>query len=294
MDPDTGAPMITGVFRDSPAIEAGLDNGDYFIEVDGTDVSDKTTEEVAALVRGEAGTSVHLKMQRDGGFLEVDVVRRELDVPTVDWAMLDEEEGQIGYLQITQFTETTADQFRKGLEDLRSKGMEKMILDLRGNPGGTVGAVVKVAGELLPQGLVFSVESRNPSSGPQEYTCPGADFDIPLVVLVNGYSASASEILSGAIQDAGVGTVMGTKTFGKGVVQTVFELPDGSGVKLTIGKYFTRGGQDINEKGITPDVISELDADLYEKEGTDSQLRDAVDYLNREDAGQELNAAMAS
>lgn len=294
MDPDTGAPMITGVFRDSPAIEAGLDNGDYFIEVDGTDVSDKSTEEVAALVRGEAGTSVHLKMLRDGGFLEVDVVRRELDVPTVDWAMLDEEEGQIGYLQITQFTETTADQFRKGLEDLRSKGMEKMILDLRGNPGGTVGAVVKVAGELLPQGLVFSVESRNPSSGPQEYTCPGADFDIPLVVLVNGYSASASEILSGAIQDAGVGTVMGTKTFGKGVVQTVFELPDGSGVKLTIGKYFTRGGQDINEKGITPDVISELDADLYEKEGTDSQLRDAVDYLNREDAGQELNAAMAS
>lgn len=293
MDPDTGAPMITGVFRESPAMAAGLDNGDIFYEVDGTNVTDSTTDEVAARVRGEAGTSVHLKMLRKGEFLEVDVERRELDVPTVEWSML-EEEGQIGYMQITQFTQTTESQFEKGLQELRDAGMEKMILDLRGNPGGTVTAVVGVARKILPKGLVFYVEAKSPAAGKEEYTCPGADFDIPLVVLVNGYSASASEILSGAIQDAGVGTVMGTQTFGKGVVQTVFELEDGSGVKLTIGKYFTRGGQDINEKGITPDVLSEYDPDLYEKEGTDSQLRDAVDYLNGKAAGEELNAAMAS
>ena len=293
MDPDTGAPMITGVFRESPAMAAGLDNGDIFYEVDGTNVTDSTTDEVAALVRGEAGTSVHLKMLRKGEFLEVDVERRELDVPTVEWSML-EKEGQIGYMQITQFTQTTEPQFEKGLQELRDAGMEKMILDLRGNPGGTVTAVVGVARKILPKGLVFYVEAKSPAAGKEEYTCPGADFDIPLVVLVNGYSASASEILSGAIQDAGVGTVMGTQTFGKGVVQTVFELEDGSGVKLTIGKYFTRGGQDINEKGITPDVLSEYDPDLYEKEGTDSQLRDAVDYLNGKAAGKELNAAMAS
>jgi carboxyl-terminal processing protease len=285
--------MITGVFRESPAMAAGLDNGDIFCEVDGTNVTDSTTDEVAALVRGEAGTSVHLKMLRKGEFLEVDVERRELDVPTVEWSML-EKEGQIGYMQITQFTQTTEPQFEKGLQELRDAGMEKMILDLRGNPGGTVTAVVGVARKILPKGLVFYVEAKSPAAGKEEYTCPGADFDIPLVVLVNGYSASASEILSGAIQDAGVGTVMGTQTFGKGVVQTVFELEDGSGVKLTIGKYFTRGGQDINEKGITPDVLSEYDPDLYEKEGTDSQLRDAVDYLNGKAAGKELNAAMAS
>lgn len=287
-------PMITGVFRESPAKEAGLDYGDCFYEVDGTNVTSMTTDQVASLVRGEAGTSVHLKMLRDGEFLEVDVVRQELDVPTVDWEMLEEEEGHIGYLQITQFTQTTADQFKKGLEELRDAGMEKMILDLRGNPGGTVPAVVAVAEELLPEGLVFYVEAKSPAAGEQEYTCPGADFDIPLVVLVNEYSASASEILSGAIQDAGVGTVMGTRTFGKGVVQTVFELEDGSGVKLTIGKYFTRGGQDINEKGITPDIVSELDRDLLEKDGTDSQLRDAVDFLNGKGAEEEMDAALAS
>lgn len=294
IDEETRVPMITGVFRDSPAGEAGLDYGDSFYEVDGTNVTSMSTDQVAAMVRGEAGTTVHLKMLRDGEFLEVDVARRELDVPTVDWSMLEEEEGRIGYLQITQFTQTTADQFKKGLEELRDAGMEKMILDLRGNPGGTVSAVVDVAGEILPEGLVFYVEAKSPAAGEQEYTCPGADFDIPLVVLVNGYSASASEILSGAIQDAGAGTVMGTQTFGKGVVQTVFELEDGSGVKLTIGKYFTRGGQDINEKGITPDIVSELDEELYRKDGTDSQLRDAVDFLNGEDAGEELNAALAS
>ena len=293
MDPDTGAPMITGVFRESPASEAGLANGDYFVEVDGTNVTNMSTDQVASLVRGEADTKVHLKMLRDGDFLEVDVTRRELDVPTVEWSML-EEEGKIGYMQITQFTQTTAEQFKKGLQELEDAGMEKMILDLRGNPGGTVSAVVGVAGEILPRGLVFYVEAKDPSTGEQEYTCPGADFDIPLAVLVNGYSASASEILLGAIQDAGAGTVMGTQTFGKGVVQTVFELEDGSGVKLTIGKYFTRGGQDINEKGITPDILSELDADLYEKEGIDSQLRDAVDFLNGKVEEEELNAAMAS
>ena len=293
MDPDTGAPMITGVFGESPAMEAGLENGDFFYEVDGTNVADKSTDEVAAMVRGESGTRVRLKMLRKGKFLEVEVERRELDVPTVEWSMLDQEEGQIGYLQITQFTQTTADQFKKGLKELQNAGMEKMILDLRGNPGGTVTAVVGVAKKLLPEGLVFYVEAKSPAAGSQEYTCPGADFDIPLVVLVNGYSASASEILSGAIQDAGVGTVMGTQTFGKGVVQTVFDLEDGSGVKLTIGKYFTRGGQDINEKGITPDVVSEYDPDLYEKEGVDSQLRDAVDYLNGKSAGEEMDAAMA-
>jgi len=156
MDPDTGAPMITGVFRESPAMAAGLDNGDIFYEVDGTNVTDSTTDEVAALVRGEAGTSVHLKMLRKGEFLEVDVERRELDVPTVEWSML-EKEGQIGYMQITQFTQTTEPQFEKGLQELRDAGMEKMILDLRGNPGGTVTAVVGVARKILPKGLVFYV-----------------------------------------------------------------------------------------------------------------------------------------
>ena len=276
LDPDSGAPMIMGVFDDCPAKKAGLDNGDCFYEVDGTNVTSMSTEEVVALVRGEAGTSVHLKMVRDGEYLEVDVTRELLDVPTVAWLMLEDE--KTGYIQITQFSNTTSRQFAKGLEELKSSGMERMILDLRDNPGGTVSSVLGVAEQILPKGLVFYMESK--TDGRLEYDCKGAGFDCPLVVLVNSYTASASEILSGAVQDAGIGTVMGTRTFGKGVVQTVFDLPDASGLKLTVGKYFTRGGQDINEKGITPDIECGLDMDLLEKEGTDSQLRDALDYLN--------------
>ena len=290
MDPENGAPMITGVFNESPASKAGLQNGDYFYEVDGVDVYSMSTEEVASRVRGEAGTSVHLKMLRNGDFLEVDVVRQELDVPTVTWEML--EDGKTGLLGISQFSNTTADQFTRALEELKADGMERMILDLRGNPGGTVYAVVGVADQILPKGLVFYMESKE--KGRLDYECKGADFDYPLVVLVNGYTASASEILSGAIQDAGIGTIMGTQTFGKGVVQTVYSLQDGSGMKLTIGKYFTRGGQDINEKGITPDILTELDEELYTRDKTDSQLRDALDYLNGtyEAPAQDQNAAL--
>lgn len=273
LDKDTGIPMISGVFDDSPAARAGLVAGDLIYEVDGTDSTRMTTSEVVALVKGPEGTTVIMKVLREGktDLLEVEVDREIINAPTVNAEMLDE---RIGYLQITQFDTVTPDQFSEALEDLKSRGMQGMVLDLRGNPGGVVGAVNSVAGFLLPEGLVFYSVDRDGNR--TEYTCPGADFDLPLAVLIDKGSASASEILSGAIQDAGIGTLVGTRSYGKGVVQSLYQLEDGTGMKITVAKYFTRGGQDINKVGITPDVEAELDTEAYTEYGIDSQLDAAI------------------
>ena len=174
----------------------------------------------------------------------------------------------------------TSGQFKDALEDLKKQGMKALVIDLRYNPGGQVTTVTEIASELLPEGLVFYTEDK--SGARTEYTCPGVDFGYPLAVLVNEYSASASEILAGAIQDAEIGTIVGTQTFGKGVVQSVYSLGDGTALKLTVSAYYTRGGQNINGVGITPDVEVEFDADAYQKDGTDTQMEKALEILNKE------------
>lgn len=276
-DKDTDLPAIAGVFSDSPAEKAGLKEGDIIYKVDDESTSGLSLEEVVDKVRGEKGTNVHLTIYREGenDYLEFDITRDEVKEETVTSKMLDD---HIGYLQISEFTGVTTDQFETALKDLEDQGMEKLVLDLRSNPGGDVDVVTAIAGDLLPKGLVFYMEDKNGEK--TEYTCDGADFDYPLVVLVNGYSASASEILSGAIQDAGIGTIVGTQTYGKGVVQSIFTLDDGSGVKITTADYYTRNGRNINKVGITPDVEVEFDSDAYAKDETDNQLNMAVDILN--------------
>ena len=194
--------------------------------------------------------------------------------------MIDE---RIGYLQISEFYNVTPGQFDQALAELRDQGAKGLIIDLRGNPGGTVTAVTEIAGRMLPEGLVFYMEEKDGKR--TEYTCRGADFDMPLVVLVDGYSASASEILSGAIQDAGIGTIVGTQTFGKGIVQNIYPLDDGTAIKLTVAKYFTRNGQDIHKVGITPDVVVEFDSEAYQKDETDNQKDKAVEILTKELGG---------
>ena len=273
-DDVTGAPKITGVIKGSPAEAAQLMENDLIYMVDGEEVTGLSLDEVVRRIRGPEGTSVHLSIYRDGELVEVDLIRAQVNSPTVDSKML---ENGIGYLQITEFDDVTVGQFRENMASLQAEGMQALILDLRSNPGGNVSSVTQIAEDLLPEGLVFYMEDKEGHR--TEYKCKGADFDLPLAVLVNGNSASASEILAGAIQDAGIGTIVGTQTYGKGVVQNVLPLSDGSGFKLTTAAYYTRGGQNIHKVGITPDVAVEFDSDRYKEDETDSQLEKAQEIL---------------
>lgn len=274
LDSATNAPSFTGIMPGTPAEKAGLKVGDIISEVDGTDTLSKSTAEVAKLVKGPKGTDVSIKVLRDGESLTFTVTRDEINVPTVNSEML---EDGIGYLQISQFDDVTSAQFDENFAKLKKAGMTSMILDLRDNPGGTVTACTQVASELLPEGLIFYMEDKDGKR--QEYSCPGADFDTPLVVLVNEYSASASEILAGAIQDAGIGKLVGATTYGKGIVQNLYPLGDGSGIKITIADYYTRNGRNIHKTGIEPDYAVELDKEKLEKEEIDTQLEKAKELL---------------
>ncbi|MGN1314328.1 MAG: S41 family peptidase [Lachnospiraceae bacterium] len=270
---------ISGVIKNTPAEEADLRAGDIIYEVDGISAQGMETTEVVALIKGEEGTSVTLTLIREGeaDYLHVPVERRKIESPTVEWEML---ENNIGYILITEFDDVTTDQFAEALAECRGKGMTGLILDLRSNPGGNLSTVCEIARMLLPKGLIVYTEDKNGNR--DEYSCDGThQIDIPLVVLVNGYSASASEILAGAIKDYGVGTIVGTTTFGKGIVQRIISLSDGSAVKLTVSKYYTPNGNDIHEKGIEPDVEVEFDGETYYADGTDNQLEAALEYFSK-------------
>ena len=273
-DVETGASTISGVIRNSPAEAAGLMEGDIIYKVDGEDMTGLELDEVVSHIRGPEGTKVTLTLIRNGETMDFELTRAQVNTPTVESEMLDD---GIGYLQITEFDDVTIEQFTENFNSLKEQGMKGLIIDLRGNPGGSVTTVCAVAEQLLPEGLIFYMEDKNGER--TEYTCKGADFDLPLVVLVNEYSASASEILSGAIKDAGIGKLVGKKTYGKGIVQNVIGLDDGSAIKITIANYYTRNGNDIHLKGIEPDVEVELDTDAYLEDKTDTQLDKAIEVL---------------
>lgn len=281
LDTVTGYAKISGVIEDTPAQEADLRDGDIIYEVDGVSAYGMDLEEVVALIKGEEGTMVHLTLVRDGeeDYVEKDVERRKIESPTVKYEML---EGQKGYIQITEFDDVTADQFAEALAVLKEQGMKGMILDLRSNPGGNLTTVVDIAGMLLPEGLIVYTEDRYGNR--DEYMCDGKrEFGLPLVVLINGYSASASEILAGAIQDYGIGTLIGTTTYGKGIVQQIVSLKDGSAVKLTVSSYYTPSGKNIHGIGIEPDEVCELDSEAYytenQEDSVDNQLERAKEVL---------------
>lgn len=208
----------------------------------------------------------------------MDIVRGKLiEAETVQSGML-EDTKQIGYLRITEFDTITVDQFNEAMAELNASGMKALILDLRSNPGGDLTAVVDVARRLLPKGLVVYTEDKNGKR--KEYTCDGEhEIQIPMAVLVNEYSASASEILSGAIKDYNKGTVIGTTTYGKGIVQRINRLDDGTAVKLTVSAYFTPLGKNIHGIGIEPDIELEYDYEAYERDGVDNQVEKAIEIL---------------
>ena len=276
-DVETGFCAISGVIKNSPAEEAGLMEGDIIYKVNGEDMTGLELDEVVSNIRGEEGSEVTLTLVRDGKNMEVTLTRARVNTPTVDSEML---QDGIGYLQITEFDDVTTEQFNENMAQLKADGMKGLIIDLRGNPGGNVTTVCAIAEQLLPEGLIFYMEDKDGNK--TEYKCDGADFDLPLVVLVNEYSASAAEILSGAVKDAGIGKLVGKKTFGKGIVQNVIPLEDGSAIKLTIANYYTRGGNDIHLKGVEPDVEVDLDTDAYLDDGTDTQLDKALEVLMEE------------
>ena len=278
IDTETSLPRLTGIIDGTPAQESGLRAGDLIYKVDGTEVQGMELEQVTSLVKGEEGTAVHLTIIREGesDYLEIDVVRRQVESPTVNQEMLDD---RIGYIQITEFDTVTLDQFTEALAVCRGKGMEGLILDLRGNPGGNLSTVCEIARQILPEGLIVYTEDKNGKR--TEYSCDGEhEMTEELVVLVDVNSASASEILAGAIKDYGIGTLVGTTTFGKGIVQRIISLTDGSAVKLTVSHYYTPNGNNIHEVGIEPDVEIAFDGDAYYNDGVDNQLQKAIEVMN--------------
>jgi len=266
-----GGILLVDVYESGAGYKAGLRSGDRIIQVDGTDVTDMDLSSAVALVKGEKGTQVGLKIVRDGATFDYTVVRDEIEVQTVNYAIT---EDNIGYISVSQFENVTAKQFKAAIEDLKSEGAKGIIIDIRNNPGGLLTTVISMLKDILPNGLIVYTEDKDGNR--KEYSDnDNEELDMPLAVLVNGNSASASEIFAGAIQDYGKGVIVGTQTFGKGIVQTVKPLTDGSAIKFTIAKYFTPKGQDIHGKGVTPDVVVEYDKDADE----DTQISAALESV---------------
>lgn len=279
-DTEKDVAVISGIISGTPAEEAGLQADDIIYKVDGVETLGMSTNDVVNLIRGEEHTKVIVTVIREGedDFLDIEVERRKIESPTVNYEM---KEGDIGYIQITEFDDVTTDQFTEAMAVLKGQGMKGLILDLRSNGGGNFSTCVDIAQQLLPEGLIVYTEDKYGER--EEYYCDGKrEFDKPLVVLVNGYTASASEILTGAIKDYGIGTVMGTTTFGKGIVQAILSLRDGSAIKVTISRYFTPSGKNIHEIGIEPDIEVKYDSEAYKKDGTDNQLEAAMEEINKQ------------
>lgn len=273
-----GTIQIVNVFSNSPAKEAGILKGDIIAGVDNLDITGMDLNQVVGYIKGKEGTSVELQIQRDGeaDLLNITVERRQVSVDTVEYRML---EDGIGYLQLVQFDDVSLDQMTAAIEDLKSQRMEKLILDLRDNPGGLLTSVVDIADLFLPEANIFYMEDKSGSRTDYNATDDQL-FDGELVVLVNENSASASEVLAGTLKDNGRAQLVGVTTFGKGIVQTFYSLSDGSGVKLTTAHYFTPSGTDIHGVGVTPNVEAEQPDD--EKTGeseNDTQLNKALEII---------------
>ena len=277
---------IKAVYKGSGADEAGLKQGDEILKIDNTSVGYENYSEAIELIRGKENTQVNLTIYSPTTkeTKDVKVTRKSISVPTVAHTVL---KDNIGYIKISGFEEVTYEQYANAYNDLKKKGVKSLIIDLRDNPGGLVDSVAKVADDIIPKGIITYTEDKK---GKKEYIySKDGELDMPLVVLVNGGSASASELLSGAIQDTGKGTIVGENTYGKGVVQTTYSMNDGSAVKITTAKYYTPKGVCIDGIGIKPDVVVKSDKD-YEPviitceyfccdEKNDKQLAKGIEIL---------------
>lgn len=264
---------INKVFPNSPASDVGLEIGDIIKKVEGETLTEENFENITSKIKGEEGTKVNLTIldKDENKEKEISVLRKKLDVPTVEYEML---ENNIGYIHISQFDRVTEKQFKDAFNEIEKKS-NGLIIDLRNNPGGLLDVVCKITDLLVPEGTITYIEDKN---GRKEYEYSDKNYyNKPLVILVNENSASASEVLAGAIKDYGVGELIGTKTFGKGIVQNIFTLSDGSGLKVTIAKYYTPNGICIQGTGIEPDYVVEN----QENTEIDFQLEKAIEVINK-------------
>ena len=277
---DTKVITVVKVFDGSPAKEAGIEAQDVISEVDGEDVGEQELDAVVDKIRGVEGTDVKITVYRrsDGKDHEYTMKRRKVENPTVEYKMLSD---NIGYIAVSSFYEVTANQFIDAVGELNVQGMEGLIVDLRDNGGGLLDIAVEMLDFMLPEGKIVYTKDKDGNIIESYNSTAEQQFTKPLVLLVNGYSASASEIFAGAIKDYGIGTLVGTTTYGKGIVQRLFPLDDGSAVKVTIAKYFTPNGNDIHKVGIEPDVEVEFDSVKYkDSDGEeDNQLDAAVNEM---------------
>lgn len=279
-DKDTMVVHISKVYSGTPSEEVGLQKDDIILYVDDVDATSMELSKLVERIRGEDGTSVHLQVYRESTkeTLDFDVRRKNVELPSVEGQILSD---GMGYIQISEFQEKTPDQFHKILIELEKQGMKGLIVDVRSNPGGLLNSVVDILDELLPKGIV--VYTQDKYGYRQNYESDPSCVDYPIVVLADGNSASAAEIFTGAIKDYEYGTIIGTKTFGKGIVQSIFPLEDGDAIKLTTAKYFTPKGNYIHGVGIEPDVELEYEftgpKDAAYEIRYDNQLQKAIEIM---------------
>ncbi len=276
---ETGEVAITKVYEDTPAAQAGLKEGDIIVSADGNIATEEDLDVFVQHIRGEEGTDVELVINREGEEMTVTCTRASISTPTVEHQMLD---NNVGYIQVSQFTDGTYDDFVAAYEDLEAQGMTSVIFDMRNNGGGLLDSVVDILDYLLPEGTV--VYTMDKAGNREDYTSDAANYkSIPMTVLVNGNTASAAEIFTGAIRNFEYGTIIGTQTFGKGIVQSTIPLTDGSAVKLTTQTYYTPSGECIHGTGITPDEVLEYEFmggedDQYSVD-LDNQIQKALEVL---------------
>ncbi len=281
-DPESKLITVTRVFKGSPAETAGIRAGDKIVYVNDVYYTAYEMDEAVSVMRGTPGESVKVTVLRDLETIDFDVMREDININYVEYEILD---GNIGYVMVFDFLGDAYEGFAEAINAFQEANVSGMIIDLRNNGGGLVDTCVKMADLILPEGVVVSMKDKN--GNVTEEKIDGEYYDVPMAVLVNGYSASASEILAGAIRDNHAGTLVGTKTFGQGGVQSSLEFADGSGMKVTTARYYTPSGECIHEIGIEPDIEVELDADAVTRYGinnlpheNDAQLQCAIAVLS--------------
>jgi len=281
---ETGLIVIVNPFEGGPAHSAGIKPGDIISAVDDVSVSGMNLNEVVSLMKGEPETIVKVSVVRNGKVLDFDVRRNFVDVPTVSHNMI--EDGKIGYIYISSFDLITLTQFKEALDDIESKNAKGLILDVRDNGGGRLDTVLEMLDRILPECMLMYTETRDGNDS-KYYSTAEESCELPMVVLINGYSASASEVFAGALKDHKAATVVGTKSFGKGIVQSIYTLKgfdEGPAVKFTTSRYYTPNGVNIHGTGIEPDITIEYDSESLRQEdgfAYDNQIDKAIEELNK-------------